>query len=446
MIRKTVVCLVALAAGCGNDDAKAPGGNTGAQTTWDDVAPVLYGKCVRCHQEGGIGPFRLDTYESARVKGPLAAAAVTQGKMPPYYLEHDGTCGDFEQSDTLSPAEKQTIVAWAEGGMRAGTKPLPALPPRPGLEGFELATPPFAPKALGTRYAQHDDYRCFALDVGQASTSFITGYDVLPGNPALVHHVIGFVVDPDKTGAMGKTNAEIMKALDDKSPDIIGWDCFGGAGDGVDAEAAPVDWAPGQGVVLYPAGMGVEVGPKTKLVVQIHYNLADPALDGMMDSTKIHLRFAPQVERRLQFLFPDGFLDTLFTGGSKKPPDSLPAGRASYQYSWMKTGKDLGVSDPIPDVDLIAVMPHMHQRGKSLELRIGSAANDMACAARTERWDFHWQKMYFYKTRPRLTATSALQVTCDFDTTADHDPVLPGWGTGNEMCLALMMVALPPGM
>jgi hypothetical protein len=442
-MNRCALALVSISAlaGCGNDDSPP---QTGAQTTWDDVAPVLYGKCVRCHQEGGIGPFRLDTYEGARVKAPLAAAAVMQGKMPPYYIDHGGSCGDFEQADTLTAAEKQTIVAWVEGGARPGTRPLPALPPRPALAGGqELQTPPFSPVALGTKFAQHDDYRCFALDVGQPAPAFITGYDVAPGNPALVHHVIGFVVEPDHMTESGKTNAEIMQALDDKSPGIIGWDCFGGAGNGVDAEAAPVDWAPGQGIVEYPAGMGVEVGPKTKLVVQIHYNLADPALAGMMDSTKIRLRYAGQVERRLQFLFPDGFLDTL----QKKQPDMLPAGRASYQYSWMKTGVEMGVSDPLPYVDVVGVMPHMHQRGKGLELRMRSAATgEMACAARTARWDFHWQKMYFYKTRPRLTADSALEVTCDFDTTADRDPILPGWGTGNEMCLSLLMVALPPGM
>ena len=33
---------------------------------WDDVAPIFNAKCVQCHQQGGIAPFRLDDYEIAK--------------------------------------------------------------------------------------------------------------------------------------------------------------------------------------------------------------------------------------------------------------------------------------------------------------------------------------------------------------------------------------------
>ena len=29
-------------------------------TFWGDVAPIYYERCVECHREGGIAPFRLD--------------------------------------------------------------------------------------------------------------------------------------------------------------------------------------------------------------------------------------------------------------------------------------------------------------------------------------------------------------------------------------------------
>jgi hypothetical protein len=43
-----------------------------------------------------------------------------------------------------------------------------------------------------------------------------------------------------------------------------------------------------------------------------------------------------------------------------------------------------------------------------------------------------------------MAGTSLLQATCEYDTSADTAPVLPGWGTRNEMCLTVLMVALPP--
>jgi hypothetical protein len=77
-------------------------------------------------------------------------------------------------------------------------------------------------------------------------------------------------------------------------------------------------------------------------------------------------------------------------------------------------------------------------------MRIGPAGA-LACASHLEGWDFHWQEFYFYKTPPTITPDSQVQVTCDYDTSADTAPVLPGWGTRNEMCLTVLMVALPPG-
>ena len=81
----------------------------------------------------------------------------------------------------------------------------------------------------------------------------------------------------------------------------------------------------------------------------------------------------------------------------------------------------------------------MHGRGIRQELQIGGT-----CAAHLENWDFHWQEFYFYKTPIKMAGTSLLQATCEYDTSADTAPVLPGWGTRNEMCLTVLMVALPP--
>ena len=60
-----------------------------------------------------------------------------------------------------------------------------------------------------------------------------------------------------------------------------------------------------------------------------------------------------------------------------------------------------------------------------------------------QSWDFHWQRMYFYSDPIALTREHSIQVTCDFDTSSKSEPVLPGWGTQNEMCLATLFVTVP---
>jgi hypothetical protein len=98
----------------------------------------------------------------------------------------------------------------------------------------------------------------------------------------------------------------------------------------------------------------------------------------------------------------------------------------------------------VPAVELVGVMPHMHQRGVRKQMTVVDESGQRHCTAKLDRWDFHWQKFYLYNgERPRLTPKSQLEVSCDFDTSADLRPVLPGWGTRNEMCTAIMMLALP---
>ncbi len=439
MRKTTTLFLTAAVLGC-----SGPVASTGP-TYSTEVRPILERKCVSCHQAGGIGPFRLDDYATAKAQAPAIASAVESGAMPPYLARHDGTCGDFKADDTLTAAEKDTLVAWARGAADEGAPQAFTLPPLPKLEGArELKTPDFAPVAQGGTLAEFDEYRCFPVPHGSTADTFITGYDVQPGNARIVHHVIGFVIDGAKPSRDGMhTNAEVMQSLDAMSPDRAGWPCFGNADDQglVRIEGAPIDWAPGQGIVQYPAGMGVPLAKDQTLVVQVHYNLADPATRGGRDSTKVMLRTASTVERKLAFLLPDGFLQTLF--GAQ--PATLPPGAASTKYTWKTSAMELGLGQ-LPYADVVAVMPHMHERGRKLELRWGDTSPTDRCGARVDAWDFHWQRMYFYKEPVRLTAQSTVQVTCDYDTSRDTSPVMPGWGTRNEMCLTLLMVALPAGI
>jgi hypothetical protein len=424
-------------ASAGTPDASATT-EAGAVTFWQDVAPLYNEKCVRCHQEGGIGPFRLDDYASAKGNAGGELSMTAAGLMPPYQMVHDGTCGAFKDDVTLTAAQKALIKSWVEGGTLEGTKVSLTVPPTPKLDGaLDLKTPMFSPVAQGGALAAADEYRCFLMDPPNAADAFLTGYDVSPGDPTIVHHVILFTVDPTKNVGGGKTNADVIKALDDASPDRLGWPCFGAAGDGVDIDGVPVTWGPGQGVVRYPDGMGVPVPKAYKLVVQIHYNLADPTSAGKSDSTTVHLRFTDHVSRQLGFLLPDPFLDSL----AKMPPDTLPPGQKSTTYTWTQTGAQIGVLG-VPSVDLVAVMPHMHGRGVRQFLKLGPAGA-LDCAGHLENWDFHWQQFYFYKTPVAITPTTQIQLSCEYDTSKDTSPVLPGWGTRNEMCLAVLMVAFP---
>jgi hypothetical protein len=403
------------------------------------MAPLFAERCVACHQDGGIAPFRLDDYAEAKSHASQIRAATASRTMPPWSATSDGSCQTFSGSLALSDEQIARIGQWVEGGAREGEKQTIAVPERPALgEGLVYETPSFVPEPAGGELAAHDEYRCFMFDSGVTEDTFVTAYEVTPGAPEIVHHSILMFVAPDAPASDGVgTNLERMQALDAESPDRPGWPCFSAAGEGVEPYSNPVVWAPGQGVVEYPAHSGVPLHPQDKVVVQIHYNLAD--VHGLEDHTRLELRTAPESEIENVALFPlvDPFLDSIF--GSKA--EQLAPGQASVKYTWERSIQQIGLSG-VPDLTLRGVMPHMHELGHKYQMKLVDGSQE-TCAVDVPSWDFHWQRMYFYAEPLPLTQHDAVQVTCDYDTSSKSEPVLPGWGTENEMCLATLFVTVP---
>src|SRR6185436_19767942 len=136
----------------------------------------------------------------------------------------------FEDAATLTAEEKAKIWDWAMGERKEGSPVVLQTPPVLSLGAArEWKTPEIVPVAEGGQLAEFDEYRCFALDSNLDHDTFITGYEVVPGTPALVHHLVAFLVDPDRMTRSGKTNAQMMAELDAADPDRPGWTCFGGA-------------------------------------------------------------------------------------------------------------------------------------------------------------------------------------------------------------------------
>jgi hypothetical protein len=251
-------------------------------------------------------------------------------------------------------------------------------------------------------------------------------------------------VDGTRASAMagGKTNAEIMQALDAASPDRDGWPCYGLAGEGVEVDGVPVTWAPGMGVVHYPAGTGVPITPATKLVMQVHYNLAQPSLRGRPDVTRIRLKLDASVARPGLFDIQDEFLRTITTG----KPATLAPGQKAAPYQW-EIGYDEALAAlKAPYLEVHGVFPHMHGYGVTQKVEIVKGAVAATCAVDVKRWNFDWQLYYFYKQPLRIEPGDKVRVTCTYDTTKAQEPVLPGWGTQNEMCFMGLYLVPPPQM
>jgi len=404
-------------------------------TFYGDVLPIFIEQCATCHQDGGIGPFDIGDYETARVLAASIAGQVEARVMPPFVADNSGDCNTFQDAGWLADDQIATIRAWADAGALEGdpATPQPPLPEIETLAGEDILVlaSPDAYVPVPDEIGSNDDYQCFLVDPGITDTArYLVGHEVVPGNAAVTHHVIGFLVDPAATTPLGGTNGSLMASLDDASPDQPGWDCYGAAGNGVLVQGTPVTWAPGAGAANFPAGTGIRIEPGQVLVLQLHYNLL--AGDGA-DRTEVRLSMADEVEREAVNALDDRFLATLFNGTAVE----IPPGEESFVWKWNAALRefDSRISE-WPQVELLGLLPHMHGLGHRMQVNIIRSEDDSeSCGIYVDRWDFDWQRAFMYEEPILLSPFDRLEVTCEWDSTGVEGATYPGLATQNEMCL-----------
>src|SRR5258706_16121733 len=92
--------------------------NVYAATFHKDVLPVLQKKCQSCHRPGEVAPMSFLTYQEVRPWAKAIKTAVLSRKMPPWFA--DAKYGHFQNERSLTEAETQTLVSWADNGAPEG--------------------------------------------------------------------------------------------------------------------------------------------------------------------------------------------------------------------------------------------------------------------------------------------------------------------------------------
>src|SRR4029078_3951238 len=144
-------------------------------------------------------PCALMTHEDVRPYLRAISEKVPTGAMPPWHAVTPK--GVFKNDPRLSDAEKSTIVTWATNGAPQGNpKDLPA--PPTFAEGWTIGTPglilsmakPFTVPATGTIA-----YQNFDIPTNFTEDKWIEAIEVRAGTPSVVHHVLVYSSEPDKT-------------------------------------------------------------------------------------------------------------------------------------------------------------------------------------------------------------------------------------------------------
>jgi hypothetical protein len=379
-----------------------------------DVAPILANNCVQCHREGGSGPFSLDNLETVKALGTMVEDSVVNRRMPPYHAVNDGECQDFEHSLWLTNEEVSTISNWVQGGMEPGEEvevPLPDFTE----EAFDTThSVTFAPYEANFATAS-DDYRCFIVDPQVTSDSYLTGFEVLPSNREIAHHMILYA--PLGSGALQQAYA-----LDEADPGP-GYSCYGSPG--VDNRMiAP--WAPGSDQWYYPEGTGVSMEEGQMLILQMHYSNAS---EETLDSTTVNLNIQETIGTELSTEF--------FTNGDLE----IPPNKEAHVERVTRTIRNFsGYNGPIK---VHAIGPHLHKLGVSGSARIIRSDDSESCIIDVPSYDFNWQRVYTYTEPILLQPDDRMEITCVFDSTSVDAMTYWGDGTNDEMCLMTVFASVP---
>ena len=173
--------------------------NTGSSqpTFYKDVVPVLQRNCQNCHRPGEAGPMSFLTYESTRPWAKAIKAAVATRKMPPWYA--DPHYGKFANDRTMTAADINTLVSWADSGAKPGNAgDAPA--PLKFVEGWAIGKPDVVlemPQAFNIPASGTIDYQYILVPTNFAEDRYVQMAEARPADRERVHHIIAFIMDKD---------------------------------------------------------------------------------------------------------------------------------------------------------------------------------------------------------------------------------------------------------
>ena len=416
-------------------------------TYYRDIKPLVDHMCVRCHGPDGIREqVPLTDYEAIKPLGSLLKQKVTSRAMPPWGA--GGDCRDYAYDESLSETEIAMLSTWVDEEMPAGD--VGVTPAAIEVRDFAELTRTDLTIEMPLDYVMQqspDEYRCFLIDWPEDTQKYITGFGAKPGNVAVVHHIIAYLIPPELAGQF-----EDWDALDEGP----GYECFGGptpsAIEGADLSgiqntqmAFLGGWAPGGVGSDFPPGTGMRVAPGSKVALQMHYNTL--VEEPQPDRTSVVFKIDDEVEKSA-FILPWTNFQWLSGNGME-----IPAGEADVVHSFDANPLDFPFFGPAESLKLYSAALHMHVLGTGGNVSITRADGTTECLVDFPTYDFNWQRNYGFAEPVMLYKEDKVHIECRWDNTpgnqawVDQEQLEPqdqSWGDGttDEMCVAFFYATI----
>ncbi len=381
-----------------------------APTYTRDVAPIFFAQCTTCHRPGEVAPMSLMTYKDARPWARAIATQVKNGTMPPWHA--DPAIGHFANERRLTPDQKTTIARWVEAGAPEGDPAdLPAAPSY--TAGWRIGQPDvvlqmqedYPIPASGTV-----PYVYFEVPANFDEDRWIAAWEMRPGNPATVHHVIVYLRPPQEPAPAAGTPARprprgvvsFAEGMDIPAGQTGGPELPEGQQKPVYANYRPRPkgttgsiggYVPGNSTRVFPEGTAMRLPKGASLVFQMHYTTTGTATS---DRTTMGLVFAKTPPK-----MPLG--GTALVNGALH----IPAGAASHRVDAEMTLNR--------DVLLFSMTPHTHVRGIRWLYETVYPDGRREPLLSVPNYDFEWQHEYQFATPLALPAGTTIKASAWYD-------------------------------
>lgn len=376
-------------------------------TFHDDIAPIIHQHCTPCHQQGGVAPFSLISYEDVSKRGKFVAQLTQSRYMPPWKADHEFR--SFLNEKILSTEAIEKIKIWVESGMKEGKKK------KVKIEEFTTKQPkpdlilPMT-KAYALPSDNSEDFRFFSIPTNLPEDTHISAIEFEAGNKQRVHHSRVMVDSTNKIRG--------IDGISEADPAVYKFQTV------PLADEFMYGWVPGNLPVFYPEGIGKKLPKNADLVLNMHYA---PSPLKETDQSIVKFYFAKsKVNREVKtFILKEDAISN--------QPFFLPANTKPTFYM------SSGVIEK--EMSLISIQPHAHVLGKSFKAFAITPDGDMIPLIKIDSWDFNWQMTYQFKTMIHIPQGSIIMAEGTYDNTAgnpenlNHPPkdVGYGWRTVDEM-------------
>ena len=424
-----VLGSLAVAALCAFElGAAAASGRT--PTFSEDVAPILFEHCVKCHRPGGIATnVSLLNYDAARPWAKAIRERVIAREMPPWPADPRESL-EFSNEARLSQKDIDTLVAWVNSGALKGKDA--DLPPAPkfasgwqhpnGLEPDLVISMPkeFEVPAQGTV-----PYVRYLVHVPLSEDKWVEALQVRPENPALVHH-------------MAITEITLAPGIRPVDLDALAMFARQQGFQNLLPGSRPAVTAPGNVVAVdmlgvYTPGTTLEMyrddtaklmkgGENAYINFNIHYQTTGKP---EKDRSMIGFWFRSGPPKHQLFRVP-GATTTIIVNGQEILSDArgrkaegtgavippIPPNQANYEVT--------GITAFTEPIVIYQFQPHAHMRCKDFKYTVVYPDGHDQTVLSVPKYNFQWQLAYELKTPLHLPAGSKLVVTAHYDNSRNN--------------------------